>query len=133
MLSINEALRLIPPKKRAYFEWKHGLTLFRDFSGWTDQDFMEKIARTKTLVLFKQWERTPEYNYLVNLMLHARAGKDLLEVYDAVSKKAKDGDEKNIKLLLELQKQIKANAKESSKQILGAESKKEEVDDGLII
>ena len=132
MLSINEALKLLPPKKRAWFEYKFGLTLFRDFSGWTDEDFMENISRTKTLVLYKQWERTPEYNCLVNLLLYARSTRDLLEVYDTVSEKAKSGDEKNVKLLLELQKQIRVNAKESSKLLTGEENKAEE-EDGLII
>lgn len=63
----------------------------------------------------KKWEKTEQYHNLVNIMIESQAGKDLEDIYAIVKEKALTGDEKSIKLLLDLQKQVQAYNKQSTK------------------
>lgn len=63
----------------------------------------------------KKWEKTEEYHNLVNIMIESQAGKDLEDIYLIVKDKALTGDEKSIKLLLDLQKQVQAYNKQVNK------------------
>ena len=131
MISITEALKHVTPKKASYFKWKFGIGYKDSLNNMSWDQFTDTYKVTKNKNEYEKWERTPEYNYLVNIYLNNQAANDLLETYNIVREKAKTGDEKQIKLMLELQKQIKANAKESAK--LLTKKDEQEKDDGLIV
>lgn len=84
---------------------------------------------------FKTWEKTPEYNMFLALYLEQKAIKDIYDVYEVVKADALKGDDKSVKLLLSLNKEIKSIVN-SNKESLLKESKEleeEEFDDGLVI
>jgi hypothetical protein len=56
-------------------------------------------------------------------------GIDFLEIYEAVTKKAKQGDSQAVKTFLLLQKEVKAKMKKQLK----IEDSKDDEDDGLIL
>ena len=77
-----------------------------------------------------QWEKSPEYERLINIMLAEHSANDLLEIYNIVRENAKKGDDKAIKTYLILNKEIKNNIKvEKVKQ----EPEQEQEEDGLIL
>lgn len=126
--TIDEELRKMKCySKKAYFKWKFNIWYDNlDKKKMTPDEFLKYVDR-KSFVPFERWERTPEYERLVNIYLNSKSANDLLEVYEKVSEKAKEGDDKAINQLLKLQKEIKANIKSSK-----AKNVTEE-DDGLVI
>ena len=142
MITIEKALDKIPFYKAEYFKWKFNINFTADRSTITEEEFLKRVNRTNIKV-FERWERTEEYRALVDIYLHSRSANDLLEVYEVVIAKAKDGDSKSIEQMLKLQKEIKDNAeyadKNINKIIQNSKQKKsnrkydEEDDDGLII
>jgi len=118
--------------KYAYFMWRNGLAnANRDFSEFTEQDIIEKYCKgsMKKYGNLKQWENTEEYAELMNLLLLERSNKDFVEIYNAVSEKAKEGDDKAVKTFLTLQNEIKksAKAKKSNK------AEKEEIEEDDLV
>ncbi|MED0704479.1 hypothetical protein P4S79_18255, partial [Aeribacillus composti] len=92
-------------------------------------------ADRKSMIVFNNWEQTDEYFELYMLYMKGKMQRDLETIYDVVSDKAKQGDEKAVKLFLQLHKDMnqlqKAMNKHQSKNV-----KKEEVqedDDDLEI
>lgn len=143
MITIEKALDKIPFYKAEYFKWKFNINFTADRSTITEEEFLKRVNRTNIKV-FERWERTEEYRALVDIYLHSRSANDLLEVYEVVIAKAKEGDTKSIEQMLKLQKEIKDNAeyadKNINKIIQNSKQKKsnrkydnEEDDDGLII
>ena len=118
-MNIYEALKGVPNKKRLYFLWKFKLNWDQTKQPKNESEFL-KMVGNKTMNGFMAWEKTEEYRNLVAILLNTRFDSDLEEIYDSLSSKAKDGDEKSIKLLLQIGKEIKGYAKEAIKQ-LGAE------------
>jgi len=120
--------------KYAYFMWRNGLANSnRDFSEFTEQDIIEKYCKgsMKKYGNLKQWENTEEYAELMNLLLLERSNKDFVEIYNAVSEKAKQGDDKAVKTFLALQNEIRKSVK--NKKSNKAEQEEIEDDDGLIL
>jgi hypothetical protein len=115
-MNIYEALKTIPPKKRAYFCWKFNLGYDQTKEPKSVQKFLNSVGH-KTLNSFKAWEKTDEYRQLVSLFLEMKFDNDLQEIYDSLAEKAKQGDEKSIRLLMQLGKEIKQYANEAKKQI----------------
>ncbi|MDD4594971.1 MAG: hypothetical protein PHY33_07650 [Methanobacteriaceae archaeon] len=142
MITIEKALDKIPFYKAEYFKWKFNINFTTDRSTITEEEFLKRVNRTNIKV-FERWERTEEYRALVDIYLHSRSANDLLDVYEVVIAKAKEGDTKSIEQMLKLQKEIKDNAKYADKNInkiiQNSKQKKsnrkydEEDDDGLII
>jgi len=128
-MNIYEALKNVPPKKRMYFIWKFGLEYDQTKKPKTVQQFLSSVG-AKTLNSFIAWEKTEEFRHLVSLLLETKFDNDLREIYDSLAEKAKQGDEKSIRLLLQLGKEIKQYAKESKRQIM---NKNDEDDDGLYL
>lgn len=112
-MNIYEALNTITWKKKEYFLWKHNLSVLREIP-LTEEEICHKI-KSKSLSYMKKWEKTEEYHNLVNIMIESQAGKDLEDIYSIVKEKALTGDEKSIKLLLDLQKQVQAYNKQANK------------------
>ena len=67
----------------------------------------------------------------MNLLLLERSNKDFVEIYNAVSEKAKQGDDKAIKTFLTLQNEIRKSVK--TKKSKKAEQEEVEEDDDLIL
>lgn len=115
-MNIYEALRGIPDKKRLYFLWKFNLYWDQTKQPKSEKEFL-KMVGSKTMNGFLAFEKSEEYRNLVAILLNTRFDTDLEEIYDSLSAKAKEGDEKSIKLLLQIGKEIKGYAKEAMKQL----------------
>jgi len=116
--------------KYAYFMWKNKLANSnRDFSEFTEQGIIDKYCKgsMKKYGNLKQWENTEEYAELMNLLLLERSNKDFVEIYNAISKKAKEGDERAVKTFLTLQNEIRKSVK--NKKSNKAEQEEIEEDD----
>lgn len=103
-MSIYEALDKLTWKKKEYFLWKFNLNV--RVKDKTEEELCRTI-NVKSLDFMKKWEKSPEYLSLVNLYIESKTATDLEKIYKVVSEKAIDGDEKSIKLLLDLQKQVR--------------------------
>lgn len=127
-MNIYEALEQLPHMKKLYFQWKHDIRFKQDLPKKSQEDFLKEVNR-KTLDGFIKWERTAEYKQLLMLLLDSRIATDFEEIYKIVSNKAKEGDEKSIRLFLTLQKDIQQNAKMAAKTFNVIEQEFEEDDD----
>ncbi|HLR41275.1 MAG TPA: hypothetical protein VK091_06325 [Virgibacillus sp.] len=109
-MNIYQALNKLPDYKRIYFQWKHQIRFTDEANNKTEEEMLKEINRKTTWGL-KRWERSAEYRALVLLLIESKIGKDIEDIYYVTSKKARDGDEKAIKLLLDLHKQIQKDVK----------------------
>jgi len=109
-MELKEALKELPYKKQFYFKWKNDYGMRNSK---TDEEALKQLA-VKDFYVFEQWESSSEYQYLMNMLIQSRIGRDLQEIYESTTEKAKSGDEKAIKILFEIQKQIAAMNKEIS-------------------
>ncbi|MFT9821122.1 hypothetical protein [Lysinibacillus sp. NPDC056185] len=112
-MNIYEALNTVSWKKKEYFLWKHNLSVLREVP-LTEEELCKKI-KSQSLSYMHKWEKTDQYHYFVNLYIESQAGKDLEELYAIAKEKASVGDEKGIKLLLDLHKQVQAYNKQANK------------------
>ncbi|WP_273484732.1 hypothetical protein [Desulforamulus ruminis] len=102
-------------KKRKYFRWKFNIPFGgREMQQKTIEEIC-KYTMVKNPQYFDDWEKTDEYKHLVNIYLNSKAANDLLDIYNSVSEKAKQGDTKAIDTLLKLQKEIQANIKQAKR------------------
>jgi len=119
-MTLEEALKKVQYKKRAYFRWKFGLKFQHyDKTINTEEEFLEHV-KLKSMLPFQRWECTPEYKTLVAIYLQGKYGNDLLDIYNAVAEKAKKGDSKAVDTLLKLQKEIKQIAKTNNTEEIDA-------------
>ncbi|UNT53518.1 hypothetical protein [Lysinibacillus capsici] len=110
-MDIYSALDKITWKKKEYFLYKHDLFVLKEKP--SEEDFCKSI-QVKSLAYMKKWEKTEEYRQLVSILIESRIAEDLEQIYYSLRVKAHDGDEKAIKMLLELQKTAKEYQKPSS-------------------
>lgn len=110
-MDIYEALNKLSWKKKEYFLWKFNLYVLKNGDEISEEDLCKKI-QVKSLAYMRKWEKSPEYLQLVNLYIESQIANDLEQIYRVVSEKALTGDEKAIKLLLDLQKQVRTFNKE---------------------
>lgn len=111
---IYERLKELSWKKQIYFKWRHDLEYFKEHDKKTEEELMEAL-KVKTLNNYIKWETTDEYLELVNLVLATRFAQDLEKAYTATADKAQEGDERAIKLMMDLQKHITAVNQENNK------------------
>jgi len=104
-MNIYDELNKISWKKKEYFLWKHNLHVFRT-EEMTEEEICDKL-QVKTLSHMKKWEKSSDYLRLVNLYIESQSAKDLEDIYEIVKEKALTGDEKSIKLLMDIQKQAR--------------------------
>ncbi|HBN28380.1 hypothetical protein [Clostridium tyrobutyricum] len=134
-LTLKKALCNIKLEKRYYFMWKHGMkTWARDYSTITEEQFKEKYCKGSEIKYknLQDWEKTEEYQNLLNLKMAEGMTADIFKIYNVVKDKALEGDDKAIKTLLMLQKEVKKNLKNIDKVKVEDEVEIEE-DDGLEI
>ena len=97
----------IPVKKRYYFQAKHGIWMKQPHTPMTEEEICRKMQLID-LSTYKEWEKSDQYQKLLFCLLEGSFAADIADVYRAVSDKAKTtGDEKAIKNMLMLQKEIK--------------------------
>ncbi|WP_157667391.1 hypothetical protein [Anoxybacillus flavithermus] len=95
----------------------------------TDEEFL-KWADRKSMIVFHNWEQTDEYFELYLMFMKLKMQRDLETVYDVVSEKAKQGDEKAVKLFLQLHKDMAQLQKSMNRaQTKQAEVQEDEDDD----
>ena len=119
-MNIYEALQQVPQKKRLYFIWKHGINWDQTKPPKSETEFLHVVGN-KTMNGFLAWEKTEDYSRLMSIYLNMRFDSDLAQIYDSLSEKAKDGDEKSVKLLLQLGKDIKVYAKNAAREFSTAD------------
>lgn len=126
---LDEALKNVGWKKEEYFRWKFDIKYDQRRPKKTEEELM-KYTEVKTMNSFYAWERTPEYKALLQMYLDYKATQDFEEIYNLVSDRAKEnGEDKDVKLFLQLRKEIREN-----NQIVSEIFKKEDdvvEDDGL--
>lgn len=131
-MNITEALSKIAPDKAEYFKYKFPDTRYdQSRPQRTEEEFLKLVER-KTIHAYKRWEKTDEYKALVALYLQSKTANDLHEIYQVVSDKAKTGDEKSVKLFLQLSKEVTEHSKQALKELSKSKSNDTE-DDGLVI
>ena len=134
-LTLKKALCNIKLEKRYYFMWKHGMRTWAvDYSTLTEEQFIEKYCKGSKIKYknLQDWEKTQEYQNLLNLKMSENMTEDIYNIYNIVKDKAIEGDDKAIKTLLMLQKEIKGNLKNMDKKVK-QEPEEEIEDDGLEI
>jgi len=125
-MNIYEALKNTEWRFAEYFKYKFpDLRYDQSRPLKTEQDFLKLVAR-KSMNPFLNWEKTQEYKNLLMLYLDTKIADDFQEVYSIVSNKAKQGDEKSIKLFLQLQKEVSSMAKLSAKTFESIEDETED-------
>lgn len=128
-MNIDQALdQLKDYRKKLYFQWKHDIRYDQTRDKLTEEELLKQLMR-KSLNPYIKWERSNEYQNLVYLYMQSKVHNDLLESYQKVSEKATQGDEKSIKLLLDMSKVIKDYAKFASKEFEKNSEEIEEDDD----
>lgn len=130
-MNIYESLKQIDYRFAEYFKYLHPELRFdQTIPVKTEEEFLRKVDR-KTMMPFYRWQKGSQYKQLVQLYLDYRMSKDFEEIYEVVSKQAKEGDDKAVKLFLSLQKEIRTNAKAVSKVFDQVEEDEPEEDDDL--
>lgn len=131
-MNIYEALKQTEGKKRLYFEWKHDIRFDQTIPTKTEEEFLRMVG-AKTLNGFIKWEKSQQYKNLLLLLLESKVANDFDIIYKVVSDKAKDGDEKSIRLFLSMQKDIQSNAKLAAKTFDSIVDEEKEEDNGLVL
>lgn len=131
-MNIYNALKTITPKRKEYFLWKFNLNFRQGNERKSEEEFL-KVVGNKTLDGFLAWEKSEEYRNLVAILLNTRFDQDLEEIYSSLSNKAKTGDEKSIRLLLQMGKEIKEYSKQAVRQMTVKSENDKNNDDGLIV
>lgn len=98
-----------------YFDWRHDLSYNQNKEKESEEEIMRKLA-VKSFNEYIKWERTPQYLRLLSLFLESKFANDLEKVYKMTAERAvaDDADEKSIKLLLQIQKEIRTFNKAAS-------------------
>ncbi len=130
-MTLTDAIKPLHEKMKLYIRYKFPNDIDFDIIRMpkNDEELME-MTGYKTMNPFLKFEKTSEYKAIVNLILYNRTIDDLMEIYETVSKNAKEkGDPKDVKLFLDLAKEIKKNTKQAEKILSNddTEDKKEEV------
>lgn len=95
--------------KVQYFCWKNNLDSRKEkYSGLSEEEFRKRFkAVNEHWEFLQKWEKSLEYQEWYALYLQYKAKQDFIQMYEAVREKALKGDEKAIKLFLQLQKELK--------------------------
>ncbi|MEK4125889.1 hypothetical protein NSS60_03170 [Anoxybacillus sp. FSL W8-0382] len=131
---IHKALEKLDWRKRAYFMRKFQIRSPKNehILNMTDEEFL-KWADRRSFTVFHNWEQTDEYFELYMLYMKLKMQRDLETVYDVVSEKAKQGDEKAVKLFLQIHKDMTQLQKAMNRTQTKQEKVQEDEDDELEI
>jgi hypothetical protein len=127
-LNIYEVLNEINWMKASWFKYKFpDLRYDQSKPLKTEEDFLRLVGRKSTNA-FLNWEKTNEYKSLLMLYLETKVSDDYMEIYDIIVSKAKEGDEKSIRIFINLQKDIQQNAKVAAKTFVKMEEEESDSD-----
>lgn len=131
---IHKALEKVDWRKRAYFMRKFQIRTAKNahILAMSDEEFL-KWADRRTMTVFRNWEQTDEYFELYMLYIKGKMQRDLEAIYDIVSEKAKQGDEKAVKLFLQMHKDMTQLQKSMNRTQTKQEEAQEDDDDDLEI
>lgn len=111
MAGIYDALSSIPWEKSLYFRYKFPeLRYDQSLPLKSEEEFLKRVNR-KTINPYLQWEKSDQYKNLIQLYLNTKIADDMEEIYKVVSQSAKKGDDKSVRLFLQMSKEIQSNAK----------------------
>ncbi|WP_051870815.1 hypothetical protein [Geobacillus vulcani] len=115
-MNIHKALSKLEWRKRAYFMRKFQIRSPKNehILNMTDEEFL-KWANRKSMIVFRNWEQTDEYFELYILYMKGKMQRDLETIYDVVCEKAKQGDEKAVKLFLQLHSEVQKLQREMNR------------------
>lgn len=131
-MNIHEALKSVQWDRAEYFKYKFPSVRFDQTKDTKSEEEFLKVVGKKTMNPYLRWEKSEEYKALVSLMLQGKTADDLQEIYEVVTKNAKQGDDKAVKLFLQLTKEIDSYTKLALKSINTSEVDVNE-DDELIL
>jgi len=126
LMDIYSALSKLSWKKKEYFLYKHDLFVLKEKP--SEVEFCKSI-QVKSLAYMKKWEKTEEYRQLVSILIESRIAEDIEQIYYSLRQKAHEGDEKAIKMLLDLQKTTKEYQKPSTGSPVVEEKKNSAIDE----
>ncbi|NNV01653.1 hypothetical protein [Brevibacillus sp. MCWH] len=110
-MSIYDVIAKLPFSKQQYIKYRFNLWYDTEKT-MTEEEFLKTVNK-KTMNSFHKWEKTDEFKHIASLVLATKTAHDLIDVYEVVRKKALDGDEKAVKLLLTLQKEIEQHKQQA--------------------
>ncbi|MGG4000739.1 hypothetical protein [Anoxybacillus kestanbolensis] len=127
---IHKALEKVDWRKRSYFMRKFQIRTAKNahILAMSDEEFL-KWADRQTFTTFHNWEQTDEYFELYMLYMKGKMQRDLEAIYDVVSEKAKQGDEKAVRLFLQLHKDMNQLQKSMNRTQTKQEEVQEDEDD----
>lgn len=114
-MNIHDALKSIENNKAEYFKYKFPDLRFDQSRPLKSEEDFLKLVERKTINPFLKWEKTQEYKNLVILYLETKVADDLLDIYSVTSEKARQGEEKSVRLFLAITKEITNSAQIASK------------------
>lgn len=124
--------------RRIYFLWKNKVKTGGDidYGAMTKEEFINKFCDGNIHVFknLEKWENTRQYQRLLLIFMNENFILDLQKTYEKVKEKALDGDEKAVKLMLMLQKELQQLLKTfNSADISNTEQEQQEDDDDDLI
>jgi hypothetical protein len=128
-MNIYDVIAKLSFPKQQYIKYRFNLWYDREKT-MTEEEFLKTVNK-KTMNSFHKWEKTDEFKHIASLVLATKTAHDLIDVYEVVREKALKGDEKAVKLLLTLQKEIEQH-KQKALKAFGGEEELEENDDLVI-
>jgi hypothetical protein len=133
-MSIHKALQKLDWRKRAYFMRKFQIRSPKNehILNMSDEEFL-KWADRRSFTVFENWEQTDEYWELYMLYMKGKMQRDLEDIYDVISDRARQGDEKAVKLFLQLHKDMTQLQKAMNRTQMKQEEVQEDEDDDLEI
>ena len=133
MNDIRKLIDDLPQDKRTYVYYKFpDLRKLDHGKEYTEEEFLNMVGR-KSLDAYLYWEKSTEYNMILALYLQSKVIADIYEVYEVVKDNALTGDDKSVKLLLTLNKEINSIVKQSKELSANSRETQEEIYDGLVI
>ncbi len=127
-MNIYDVIAKLSMPKSQYVKYKFNLW-FDTNKTMTEKEFLKTVNK-KTMNSFHRWERTDEFRHIASMVLATKTAQDLIDMYEAVRDKAIKGDEKSVKLLLTLQKEID-HQKQQALKAFGNIVEQDEEDDDL--
>ena len=133
-MNIHQALSGVDWRKRAYFMRKFQIPSPKNkhILSMSDDEFLQWADR-RSMTVFENWEQTDEYQELYMIYMRGKMQRDLEAIYDVVSEKAKQGDEKAVKLFLQLHKDMNQLQKAMNRTQTKQEEVQEDEDDDLVL
>lgn len=111
-VTIYDVLRSLSAKRRVYVKWRFNLwrPTDRDIPK-NESELLDKME-IKSLDYYMEWEKSPEFQHIISLILQMNQIHDLEKIYNKVKERVtNDPQPKDVELMLKLQKEINEHHK----------------------